>query len=142
MIQVEKTTTGLSIIVSLSPLPASRPKFTSNANGKGGRAYVAGRYAGFKATMEKILQDYALPPMEGPLGVETLLYCKRARTTKRLWPQGDNDNYEKAAWDALNGTVWVDDDQIVYNQTRKIYSEYPRIEYRIWQEKEDTLREP
>ena len=29
------------------------------------------------------------------------------------WPRGDVDNYEKALWDALKGSAFTDDDQIV-----------------------------
>jgi len=39
----------------------------------------------------------------------------------------DNDNYEKAIWDALNGICWVDDSQIVTNSCRKIFSENPGV---------------
>lgn len=43
-----------------------------------------------------------------------------------LWPiagrkVGDNDNFEKAVYDACNGILWPDDKQIVHNETTKRY---------------------
>lgn len=43
----------------------------------------------------------------------------------------DNDNIEKVISDALNGVAFHDDAQIVDNQTRKFYSEEPRVEVTI-----------
>lgn len=43
----------------------------------------------------------------------------------------DNDNIEKVISDALNGIAFHDDAQIVDNQTRKFYSEHPRVEVSI-----------
>jgi Holliday junction resolvase RusA-like endonuclease len=47
--------------------------------------------------------------------------------TKRTYPRGDNDNYEKAIWDAVtkNKAAWNDDDQIILNITHKRYTDNP-----------------
>jgi Holliday junction resolvase RusA-like endonuclease len=38
------------------------------------------------------------------------------------WPRGDVDNYEKALWDALKGSAFTDDDQIVQAASAKAYA--------------------
>jgi len=35
---------------------------------------------------------------------------------------GDNDNIEKAVWDALSGIIWKDDSQVVSNSTQRRYA--------------------
>jgi len=60
----------------------------------------------------------------GELAVLTEFVVTKPRTTKRGWPRGDNDNYEKAAWDAVTkcGAVWSDDDQIILNLSHKRFA--------------------
>lgn len=95
-------------------------------------AYYPASYKEAKASMEAWLKDKGLTPMKGPIQVETLLFVARPKTTKKLWPKGDNDNYEKGVWDALNGHAWEDDDQIVLNTTVKLFTKLdPRIEVRV-----------
>jgi Holliday junction resolvase RusA-like endonuclease len=53
----------------------------------------------------------------------------RPKTTKRLSPRGDVDNYFKTL-DSLNGTVWKDDDQIVWAIMVKDYGD-PAIHLEI-----------
>lgn len=71
----------------------------------------------------------------GALEVWTTLHVLRPRTTKKLWPRGDTDNYEKGVWDAItNWQIWGDDDQIVINHTRKVFAvDIPHIEVLIKQ---------
>ena len=40
------------------------------------------------------------------------MYVTRPKTTEKLWPRGDVDNYAKAIWDSLNTIAWEDDVQI------------------------------
>lgn len=49
----------------------------------------------------------------------------------------DNDNYYKAATDALNGIVYTDDAVIVMDQTLKTYSRTPGLRITIWKWFED-----
>ena len=39
----------------------------------------------------------------------------------------DSDNLTKAAKDAMNGIVWLDDAQVVQTWTSKLYGETPRV---------------
>ena len=63
------------------------------------------------------------PQFTGPVAVLTEFIVRKAKTTKRTYPRGDNDNYEKAAWDAITKCVcvWKDDDQILINLSTKRY---------------------
>lgn len=61
-------------------------------------------------------------PLTGPLDVTVEFYRRRPKTTRREWPVGDIDNYEKAIYDACNELLWEDDDQIVDNANRKRFA--------------------
>lgn len=43
----------------------------------------------------------------------------------------DKDNFEKSALDALNGIVFHDDSEVVEGETRKFYSEEPRLTIKV-----------
>lgn len=120
----------LEILVPLIPVPASRPRITvRRVRGRAtGMAYFDGRYKQFRDDYAHLLSKVKIQRYEGGLEVYTNVYIPRPRTTKKLWPKGDNDNYEKACWDGLNGVAWADDDQIVINRTVKAFTELdPRI---------------
>ena len=120
----------LEILIPLLPVPASRPRVTvRKVRGRmQGLAYFDGRYKKFREDYAKVLSKARIRMYEGPLEVYTNVYVPRPKTTKREWPKGDNDNYEKACWDGLNGVAWADDDQIVINHTVKVFTETdPRI---------------
>ena len=72
---------------------------------------------------------------EGPIKIE-ILACfpvpqkfnkamKAEALAGKLLPakKPDNDNIEKAVWDAMSGLVYKDDNQVVANYTRKVYSD-------------------
>ena len=79
------------------------------------------------------------PPLSGPLAVSITAYipipagmAKKHKTSAlagylRPVTKPDLDNYCKAAGDALNGIVWVDDKQIVDLSIRKVYSDKPGL---------------
>jgi len=104
------------------PIPASRPRVTRQ-----GRAYYAKTYRNWRRSAQQRLTGASLPaePMTGPIGVVMeIVYPYPKSGTHREWPQGDNDNYEKASWDvATQAGVIQDDDQIVANLTVKRYTE-------------------
>lgn len=111
----------LLILVPLVPVPASRPRITVRSGR--GFAYFDGRYKQFREDYSRVLSKVKIQKYEGGLEVHTNVYVPRPRTTKKHWPKGDNDNYEKACWDGLNGVAWDDDDQVVINHTVKIFTE-------------------
>lgn len=112
----------------LVPCPASRPRFT-----KHGRPYFAGRYKDFRDRAAKVVSQVMgdHPPISGPLRVTCYFLVPKPKTTKRSYPLGDNDNYEKALWDVCNGKVWEDDDQIVRSTSEKMYCD-PGSDGRIY----------
>ena len=62
--------------------------------------------------------------LTGPLEVTTGFRPKKPKTTKRLFPRGDLDNYEKALWDAITRKkFWEDDDLIVDSHSSKRFSD-------------------
>ena len=92
----------------MAPVPASRIRV-----GRWG-AYYGKNYKAFRKQVAKELENWAAPPIEGPIHIQELrFHCPQPKTTKRAWPRGDLDNYQKSIFDAMNGIVWVDDDQIV-----------------------------
>lgn len=72
-----------------------------------------------------------------PLEVRCTFYfprpksLKKARTEKTTKP--DNDKLERAIFDALTGTVFEDDAQIVRNVTEKHFDVTPRVEIQVKQ---------
>ncbi|MCB1723228.1 MAG: RusA family crossover junction endodeoxyribonuclease [Gammaproteobacteria bacterium] len=60
---------------------------------------------------------------------------KRAARDGTILPSSkpDFDNYEKAAVDALNGVVYLDDAQIVESHTRLVYSDTPSLSITVWE---------
>jgi len=76
------------------------------------------------------------PVFTGPVAVMTQFIIQKPKTTKRAYPRGDNDNYEKAIYDAITkcGCIWNDDDQILMNLSFKRFTnpnEKPRCEVHI-----------
>lgn len=60
-----------------------------------------------------------------PVRVSLLVRVERPKTTKRAYPRGDQDNYEKGLFDAItqsNGW-WDDDDQIIRGSFEKRWAE-------------------
>lgn len=101
------------------PVPASRPRVTRWG------VYYGKRYTTFRKTMEMLLQAVEWPrvfPLGGLLAVSVTFFVPRPKTTKRVAPRGDVDNYFKTL-DSLNKYVWADDDQIVWTLTVKEYGD-------------------
>lgn len=107
----------MSLTIPLNPVPASRPRV-----GKWGVHYLK-TYATWKKQAVLYLPEGREAPFTGPLAVYSEFIVKKAKTTKRKWPIGDTDNYEKATWDAITSceSVWTDDDQILWNLSHKRY---------------------
>ena len=77
--------------------------------------YYLPTYRKFKAEFAEIIAKNRAPyrKAEGPLKVTVTCHVVKPKTSERLYPNGDVDNFAKAALDALNGIAWDDDDQIV-----------------------------
>jgi len=68
---------------------------------------------------ESLLEEASVN-LDIPLFVTTHIRVTKPRTSKKDYPRGDNDNYEKAIWDMLTKKkYWRDDDLIIDNFTSK-----------------------
>ena len=114
-----------------------RPK-PSIKMAKGGRVkYYPKPYRDWRTQMSRWLADcYSeAARLDGPVAVLMEVVAKRPQKTHRFWPTGDNDNYEKATYDAITQSqrFWDDDDQVVINLTTKRYAR-PNEQFgtRVW----------
>lgn len=106
----------VTVRIPLQPVPASRPRVSRWGT------YYGKTYKTWMEQAERLVSE-AKRPFGGALHVETEIVCARPKTSARLWPRGDNDNYEKAAFDLLTRKgYWYDDDQIVTNKTTKRFA--------------------
>lgn len=132
-------TDPLVIELEGQPVAKARPRFGN------GRVYTAAKTSSFETALK--LAGKAVmrgkTPMDGAVRVEiTALFeipaswskAKRAAALNgQVRPTGkpDFDNIAKAAGDALNKIVWVDDSQIVYATVAKRYSDRPRLRVEV-----------
>ena len=77
-------------------------------------------------------------PFDEPLEVRIRFHRDRPQSARKydLWPhkRPDLDNYEKLAFDAMEGVVYVDDARICLKHSAKVFVEpdgYERIEVEI-----------
>lgn len=90
---------------------------------------------------EAIRQIQALPapfskdaPFEGDVSVSLEVVVTKPKSTKKVRPKGDRDNFEKGVFDAITqaGGWWKDDDQITDGPFRKRWAEDDEPEgYRV-----------
>jgi Holliday junction resolvase RusA-like endonuclease len=113
------------VVFPFAPVPASRPRV-----GRWG-TYYAKKYSSWRKEAEEVMASLPAmdPVMSGAVGVILRIAVPRPKTTARVYPDGDVDNYEKAIYDAITGApksknlkVWKDDDQIVWSLPVKFYS--------------------
>lgn len=125
VIQEENST---QLYLFFPPVPASRPRVTRWG------VYYGKNYKTWMETADQLLPDSKLQH-EGPLKVNVKFVCTKPKMTKRLWPRGDGDNFEKAIYDAMTKKgYWKDDDQIVSGSWIKRFAketETPHIEVTI-----------
>lgn len=120
---------GFTIRLPFPPTPASRPRVTRWGT------YYTKTYKAYRALADKAIPRSSKPPLEGNLRADVEFVCHRPKTTKRINPRGDIDNYMKAILDAITGEkptkkkpnvkpkgYWLDDDQIVYVIARKRFA--------------------
>lgn len=104
--------------IPTKPVPASRPRVSRWGT------YYGKTYTTFRDEAARLLAD-CKGSTSAPLAVITELVLPYPKTSERLYPRGDNDNFEKAVWDAVTSCkgVWEDDDQIIFNATYKRFAE-------------------
>lgn len=115
----------LVLIIPVTPVPASRPRVTRWGT------YYGKTYSKFRKDAKVALDGvYDGEPLSGGLEVSLWFYCKKPKTTRRVEPRGDVDNYVKAILDSCNEKIWEDDDQILRLTARKRWADDfgPRIE--------------
>ena len=110
--------------LAVPPRAAARSRAT--CRGKFAQVYTD---PGYRAWLDQAVPLLAqLKPEvlhEGDIEVDLEVVVAKPKTTKRVRPGGDNDNYEKGVWDAMTKAGWwKDDEQIVVNNTWKRWA-YP-----------------
>lgn len=127
----------LTIEVAGDPVAKGRPRVT-----KTGHAYTPAQTRRWEQYARLMAQQQMAgqAPIAGPVEV-----CVRAVfPVPASWPawkrqmalagavghttKPDGDNLFKAAVDALNGIVFVDDSQIIWHSAAKLYGDKPRVE--------------
>lgn len=105
--------------INTKPVPASRPRVSRWGT------FYGKNYTNWRKEAADILNGMPESRLEGPLFVITKVVCPKPKTSKRDYPRGDTDNYEKAVWDSITSSDvgWIDDDQIVINLTYKRFAE-------------------
>ena len=134
----------LKLIIDDEPVPASRPRFSSQGNKKWG--YTDKKYRNYKNKIKDSYRDKyhnkQLFERGVPLvahirfyrkiqkGLSKAEYKRRANHEVKPTVRPDLDNYEKAVFDGL-AKAWFDDGQIWKYDTEKNYDEHPRTEILI-----------
>ena len=121
----------MRIEININPVPASRPRVTKWA------VFYPKKYTNFRIEIAKLLSDMYIEKYDGLLELSLYLeiampksWSKKKKLEKLgTWQDGnaDNDNYEKAVWDALNGIAYNDDCQIVVNRTERRWQQSGKI---------------
>lgn len=115
--------------LAVAPKAAAR----SRCGCRGGKFPYAYTSPGYRSWLEealpqltKLAPDLSDEVRERDVVISVEVAVKKPKTTKRVRPAGDNDNYEKGLWDAMTkvGAWWKDDIQIVSNTTTKRWA-YP-----------------
>lgn len=111
------------------PQPWRRPRF------RGGRGFKDEATASASAEIRWLVQMERPVKMEGPLYLRATFYLAKPKSVpkKRIFPctRPDVDNYVKLVMDALNGTCWIDDAQVVRLEVEKAYGDPERIELEV-----------
>jgi Holliday junction resolvase RusA-like endonuclease len=117
--------------IPIDPLPCPRPRVRviKGKNGKSfGHAYYEAAYKNWTEEFLKILGTKQFTKFAGPLRVRLVLDCRKARTSKLLFPGGDVDNYAKSVLDGLtHGGIWDDDKQVVHLIVTKRWAKADKV---------------
>lgn len=125
----------LVFTVDIDPVAKGRPRFVRR--GRFVHTFTPQKTRSFENELiEKTKKYTPKSPLEGPLSLLLTFHMPIPKSLRGV--QGDPhtkkpdlDNLIKACVDPLNGRFWKDDAQIVNLLAFKLYSDTPRIEYRI-----------
>ena len=118
---------------NIEPVAASRPRVTQRG------VFYPKKYTNFKSDMKAICEHTNFNKFEEGVAIKvtSIVYVSMPKSWsnkkryehlgKYMVTRPDNDNYEKAIYDSLNGYAWHDDSQIAWNETKKIYAEKGEI---------------
>lgn len=122
----------VAFVVQGNPIPKARPRVVLRGD-KQTMAYTPQRTRNWEAWVNWQAKEAmrGRAPFEGPVSM-TLKFYRKDRT------RVDGDNLEKAVADALNGTVYLDDDQVVEcHRYKRLDPAWPRVEVEVWEVEEE-----
>lgn len=123
---------------NITPVPQGRPRFVKRGNFV--QAYDPKTSKEFKCKLKELAKGFHMTPSESALKVSIVFHMSIPKSKPKKWRERaarneekctvhkDLDNLGKSVLDALTGTMWKDDSQIVELHLSKIYSDNPRIE--------------
>lgn len=85
----------------------------------------------YEAKVKKFMSEaWQHEPLETALKVSVVFQFKKPATSKKSYPpRKDVDNLAKAFLDACNGTIFIDDSQIVELKASKCFGEDDRVKF-------------
>lgn len=126
------TTRLLQFNLPIEPLPKGRPRFSA------GRVYTPPKTLRYERELRILIQQKVGSdhrPFMGPVSVQLAFFCPRPQKAAPLsWKptRPDLDNLAKAVMDAANGLLWVDDNQIVSMNAKKLHcSDRPSVTIQV-----------
>ena len=120
---------GFTLVLSLKPVPASRPRVT-----RWGTYYLK-TYKNYKDAAHAAIPVCTERTLDCELGATVEFICYRPKSTKMVSPRGDIDNHLKAIFDACVGVAatkkqacqlkkyMVDDELISHVDARMRYAQ-------------------
>ncbi len=129
----------IAFVIEILPVPWQRP-----GSSRGGHRYTPEATRHFEQAFRRRCQPFApLEPFTGPLVVSLVFTFtpppswpkwQRALAQAGQWPhtsKPDGDNLFKGCADALSGTWWLDDAQVVRHTAEKRYGAVPSIHVEV-----------
>lgn len=95
----------LSVLVPITPVPASRPRVTKWGT------YYSKTYKQWMHITASLVSESSSLPIAAPVKATVLFAIPRSRTSTLIVPVGDGDNYEKAIYDLLQKKGYLADDK-------------------------------
>ncbi|WP_109798703.1 RusA family crossover junction endodeoxyribonuclease [Novosphingobium meiothermophilum] len=115
--------------------PNATQRSRATCRGRFAQVYTDPKYKIWRDEAGSLLEQIASfedfrEVQDRPVRIITDIIVARPKTTKLAYPRGDIDNYEKGLWDAIThtGKWWLDDNQIIDNQTTKRWAKDGELE--------------